>query len=207
MEPTYLIGIHPPASVEAKIRAFQAEVVKNCGPVLGTTTEPHITLNLNRFPDSDLLDKTLANLCKTFPPVEITVDGLSTFPKTGPATVVFGYIKPNPLLSAIQERMAQVLAPLREGEHLREFLTTLGYTFTRAQVKTSEKYGYAYIGKGWQPHMTVAFLNDAQFENVGKKLLQKPLSARFVAREITLFSYNDAKQNWQPFRVYPLQAQ
>jgi len=204
MAPAYLIGINPPASLASELKALKRMVIEKCGLLPEVGSEPHITLNLNKFPNLELVDKELSKICSTFPPIQIVIDGLSTFPNIGSTTVVFAYVKPNPALQTLQELISTALAPLRDGEHLREYLKK--HQFTDEQVRASERYGYPYIGKGWQPHMTIAFFDEKQFADFGQSLLNKPLKHKFVVTELTLFSWNSSKNNWQPYKIYPLKT-
>ncbi len=200
----YLVAILPPAPIAKKVNELKQWVIERCGILEESLSIAHITLNLNRFPNIELVDKALSECCATFPPIEIAVEGLNTFP--GQTTVAYAYIMPNPALQQLQERIANALAPLHDGEHLREYLTPKRYIFTTGQILASEKYGYPYIGHGWQPHMTIAFFDDKNFQKAGKELLTKPIEGKFTVHEITLLSLQQADGTWQwkPFRVYPL---
>ncbi len=112
---------------------MKAKVIENCGPIPETKVSPHITLNLNRFTNIDLLNKELKEICVSFPPIEIEIDGISTFPKKGSTTVVFAFVKPNPALQELQKKICKKLAPLKEGQHLVEYLAPLGCKFTRKE--------------------------------------------------------------------------
>lgn len=54
----------------------------------------------------------------------------------------------------------------------------------------------------WQPHITIAFFDDKNFEKFGKNLLKQSLKFKFTLNEITLFFFD--KTDWHSCNVYPL---
>ena len=137
----YLIAVLPPTNITNRINELKHQVIERCGVLQESLSIPHITLNLNKLPNIELVDKALTECCESFPPIEISVKGLNTFP--GQTTVIFAQIKNNPALQTLQQKICQALAPLREGEHIRE----LGTPLTQDQIKISEIFGYPYVGK------------------------------------------------------------
>jgi len=197
-----LVGINPPKKLNDKICRYKSEVKKLCGYQDEVDVPPHITFVVNNFSNLNSMDRILKGLVHDFSPFVVEVDGMGYFPQMRKRALYARVIK-TPILEKLQRRIVIDTTKLSQGCLLQEYMRMHNpdFKYISEEAENVNKYGYPYIGEIWQPHVTVAILDESCFESVGRKLLSENIKDRFELEYVTCYTYDN---NWKPWKNYKL---
>ncbi|MBI4016889.1 MAG: 2'-5' RNA ligase family protein [Candidatus Aenigmarchaeota archaeon] len=198
-----LIGIDPPHSLKSTILDLKSVVLDSCGSQNLVAEAPHLTFVGNNFTDTNSVADVLAQI--QFPKIEIMIDGVTYFPpkKMSSKYVVYLNVKRNDALQKLQQKIVELTSPYHQGCAMCVYLAEHmpNYKYTATETKNAKKYGFPYVGSGWQPHFTIGELDKTGFDKIGETLLKTKVQQKFVLNQFVLFRHQNG---WRPYRSYIL---
>jgi hypothetical protein len=197
-----LIGINPPKELTEKINSYKSKVKNLCGYQDEIDVPPHLTFVVNNFSDLNSVDEVLKRLVHDYSPFIVDVDGMGYFPQMK-KRALHAKVAKTPILEELQRRIVIDTARLSQGCLLQEYMRNHnpGFEYIGKEAENVSKYGYPHVGEIWQPHITIAILDEPCFERIGRKLLSEKIKDRFELEYVTCFTYDN---NWKPWKNYKL---
>ena len=202
--PALLIGFDPPEEISKEIYRLKSRVKEACGQQQQVDEPPHCTFVVNNFTDIKAVDDILKSVCLGFSPLDISIKNITYFPpEKNKAWMMHAAIEKNVKLQGLQNEIIAKTSAYRQGCLLCNYLqkNIPDYRYSKEEKKDIGQYGYPYVGKNWQAHISVAILDENAFRKIGNELTGTAFQHKFKLKEITLFIYAD---KWVPYKTYKL---
>jgi len=200
-----LVGIDPSREVKREIQKLKNVIRESVGYQLQINEPPHMTFVVNNFNNIQEVERRIDNIAKNFPPFEINIKRIKYFDpkKSSSKYIIYAEVEKSRFLSDLQKRILVETAPYRRGCLLKDFLekNLSCYRYDSSELRNIDLYGYPYAGTNWNPHLTVAILENEAFKKIRKQIIKDHLGFCFLCREITMFSYSE---KWHPYKKFAL---
>ena len=202
--PALLIGFDPPEEISKEIYRLKSKVKEACGKQQQVDEPPHCTFVVNTFTDINAVDNILKSVCSGFSTLDISIKDIAYFPpEKNKAWMMHAVIEKNIRLQELQKEIIAKTSICRQGCLLCDYLqkNIPDYQYSEEEKKDIGQYGYPYVGKNWEAHISIAILDKKAFDKIGNDLIGTAFQHKFKLKEITLFIYTD---KWVPYKVYEL---
>lgn len=199
-----LIGIDPPEKIRKEIYRLKNKVIDSCGYQQQINEPPHCTFVVNNFTDIDSVSDVLENISGDFSTFDLNVQNIRYFPpKQSETWMVYAAIKKNKTLQELQRRVVVETSKYRKGcllcDYLKKHISK--HQYTDEETRNIKRFGFLYVGTNWQPHISIAILDEEAFRKIGEEIIKTDFRYTFKLKKMTLFTYKD---KWVPYKTYKL---
>ena len=149
---------------------------------------PHLSIYVGNLKLEKSLVLELKKLSKKFNEIEIVINKLDIFQNDvfTKKDTIFLRVKKNKTLSTFQLRVAKIVK--------NYFLSSKTTNFSDKNLNNSyQNFGFAFVGRHWIPHFTLASVKNFNKSSVYRKMIKKKILFKFKIKKISLWKINKEK--------------
>ena len=171
------VALEPDARLSPLIQDFKNRTRSIAGEQLYLGDPPHLTVYLAAFPSTDVLLERWPQVAARHDDLAVNLVGWHVFDAdalTGCQTLVCNIAKYDKArLRKLQREIVDLLAPVRDLAASAERFAPRMEFLNDDQRLCIERYGFPFLGDGWEPHFTIGSIRPADWPAVWQALETK----------------------------------
>jgi 2'-5' RNA ligase superfamily protein len=184
--PVFVV-LEPDAALGSLIQGFKDQARSLAGDQLYLADPPHLTVYLAVFASTDALLERWPQVSARALDLSVNLVGWHVFEAdamTGGQTLVCNIAaRDKDRLRKLQREIVELLAPLRDPPATRARYAPRMEFLSPDQRQCVDRYGFPFVGDGWEPHFTIASIHPTNWPAVWQALEpQAPHGAYRCAR-------------------------
>jgi len=194
---TIFAALEPDAELRSLVAGYKNQTWALVGPQTYLADPPHLTVYLAVFPDVESAAARWRGLATEGRDLQVKLIGWHVFESdalTGSNTLVCELAAEGKArLRSLQREVIDLLAPARDQRATRERLAPRHAFLTAEQRTCAERYGFPYVGEGWEPHFTIASVRADDWPRVWAALKDRPPRGSYGSGRWRLVQLLDGK--------------